>query len=216
MNYEKVKQRSEDWFRAKWGKVGGSSAKDMMGSKSTKGFKKLYYGAISSKLEEFYHEEERISAAMQRGNELERPAVEDLQLYLNIQFEEWGWLQSDIDILGISPDGMTADRKQACEVKCPSRHVHTQYIMDDRIPAEYHWQCMTYFAVIPTLEVLHFASYRPESSIPLFVKSVRRNEVVKFQANNTAQQWADKIREVAQELSESVNSAVSKLNEVQF
>lgn len=213
MNAEKVEQRTEEWFKAKWGKVGGSSVKKMI-SKSQRD--KVFYDILSANLEEFEMEEGSQSEAMKRGCELERPALEDLQMYLNVEFEEWGWIQSDIDILGISPDGLSADRKIACEIKCPSRAVHSQYIFQNRIPADYHWQCMTYFAVIPTLEVLHFASYRPECEIPLFVKTVRRNEIVKFQANKTAQEWADQIRETATDLSQSVKSAIGTIKQEQF
>ena len=214
MNAEKVQQRSEEWFRAKYGKVGGSSVKDMMASKSTKGFKKIYFGAISAKLEDFEMPEEKyMGSDVERGNELERPAFEFLQLYLNQKLEEWGWIQSDIDILGISPDGMSHDKKVAVEIKCPSRHVHTQYLTENRIPSEYHWQCMNYFAVIPELEVLHFASYRPECEIPVFVKTVRRNEIIKFQANKTAQEWSDQIREVATDVSQSIKSAIETIKQ---
>lgn len=67
--YNDIQQGTPEWKELRWGKIGGSSAKDIM-------VDKIENAAIINQLvfehtEDFVEEDEYISAYMQRGNDLE-------------------------------------------------------------------------------------------------------------------------------------------------
>jgi len=164
-----VPQGSEEWHKTRDGLIGGTSVEKLV-SKTTSA--KLKYEILASRFEDFELEDKKITDAMQRGIELEPLARQYLEEYTGLVFNEYGWLQSDIDILGISPDGLTEDKKISCEIKCPSKAVHMSYIQSDILP--YFWQNVNYFAVNPQLEKHYFISYRPESQIQAHIIEIGR------------------------------------------
>ena len=169
--HENIIQGTQDWFAIKWKKIGGTRAKGLFVKSDT-----LLIELASEFTEEFELEDSYISQAMERGNDLEPEARQELSNYLGLEFKEYGWLQSnECDLLGISPDGLTEDETIACEIKCPSRKKHLQYILDNQIPSDYLHQCIHYFTVNSKLEKLYFCSYRPESIKPLFIKEMNRD-----------------------------------------
>jgi len=168
-----VCQGSEEWHEVRYRKIGGTAAGDLMSKTS---YDKLKLDLLGAHLEPFELEESFTSTAMQRGIELEPLARQYLEDYTGLVFNEYGWLQSDIDCLGISPDGLTEDKKISCEIKCPSRSVHMSYILGKTLP--YFWQNMNYFAINKDLEKHYFISYRPESKIPGHIIELARDTEV--------------------------------------
>jgi putative phage-type endonuclease len=201
-------QGSEKWHKYRYKRIGGTSIKKIMG---TSGASALVDDLVSAWLEPYEHEEGFTSDAMQRGIDLEPMARQDLSQSVGIHFEEVGAIQSDIPILMLSPDGISSCGKFACEIKCPSREVHQSYIRENKIPTAYFWQAMGYFAVNEKLEVLHFASYRPESMIPLWSKEIRRNDVIKFKKKQSVDAFATAIRVEAIHLQEMVVNELKRL-----
>lgn len=200
MKVHTMEQKSEEWFKIKFGKIGGSSADKLTTDAK---FKTVQDELISARLEEFVFDEDEASrslgSAVERGNELERPARDYLAQYTDVNYIDAGWIQSDIYILGISPDGVNKELTRSCEIKCPSRAVHTSYIRQgDKIPSKYFWQNIAYFAVIDSLEEHQFISYRPECQIEAHIITLKRDTVTKFgNSKKTVQEWADKLRENA-------------------
>lgn len=160
-------QGTEEWFAVKWGKIGGTRC-DGLYSKGDA----LLISLIAEHTEDFELEEDGfISNDMMRGVELEPEARRQLSEYIGQELITAGWWQSkDYPLLGVSPDGFTADLKIACEIKCPARNKHTKTILEDAIPDDNILQCVQYFVVNPKLDKLYFCSFRPESIKPLFVK----------------------------------------------
>lgn len=171
-----IDQQSSEWFELKWGKIGGTRAKELFVKSDT-----LFYKLLAETIEPFDEDAEDgyQSEAMERGNFLEPQARIELQKYTGLEFIECGWIQSDNELMGISPDGITADLTVQCEVKCPQPIAHLKMCVSDAIPLEYINQCVHAFTVNDKLEMLYFVSYRPECTIkPLFVKKLTRDSLV--------------------------------------
>lgn len=171
-----IEQNSAEWFELRHGKIGGTRAKELFVKSDT-----LFYKLLAEIIEPFDEdtEESYQSEAMERGNFLEPQARIELQKYTGLEFIECGWIQSDNELMGISPDGITADLTVQCEVKCPQPIAHLKICVSDAIPLEYINQCVHAFTVNDKLETLYFVSYRPECLIkPLFVKSLNRDSLV--------------------------------------
>lgn len=202
-----VCQGSEEWHKTRYGKIGGTSAGDLM-SKTT--YDKLKLDLIGSALEPFELEESFTSAAMQRGIELEPLARQYLEDYTGLVFNEYGWLQSDVDCLGISPDGLTEDQTISCEIKCPSKAVHMGYILGKTLP--YFWQNINYFAINPKLEKHYFISYRPESAIPAHIVELTRDSEV-FRTKTIGGRigdFADELRLKASQMNKELNELLTE------
>ena len=175
VHYE-IEQHSEEWFRKKWGKVGGTASSGLFVKSDT-----LFYDLLAEQTERFdtdLIEESFQSDAMIRGTELEPEARKQLEIYTGLQFLEAGWIQNDIELIGISPDGITADLTAQCEIKCPQAKKHLRTCIEGIIPLDNINQCIHAFAVNSRLETLYFMSYRPESIKPIFVKELKRNDLI--------------------------------------
>ena len=214
-----MEQKSEAWFQIKNKRIGGSSAHTLT---TTAKFKTAKMDLISQHLEPFIYDEDdanrKLSKDVERGNEYEPLAREYLCDYTGLEFHEHGWLQSDIDVLGLSPDGCSAGFSQSAEFKCPSRAVHTSYIFGgEKIPTVYFWQNISYFAVIPQLQNHYFMSYRPECSIPAHIITLERDTITMFgNSKATVQEWADKLRKEAIRMNMEVTEAVYELTKRRF
>jgi len=163
-----IEQHSEEWYKVRYGKVGGTLSKGLFVKSDT-----LLIELVSEITEQFEYEESFISDDMIRGNELEPIARDQVNQYTGINFLQTGWLQcEEISLLGISPDGLSDCEKYALEIKCPNRKKHTKTVIENEIPSDNIHQCLHYFTVNPNLEKLYFCSYRPESIKPLFIKEL--------------------------------------------
>jgi len=173
--YFDIIQGTEEWHRIRWGKIGGTSCKGLFIKTDT-----LLDEILSQHLEEFELDEDPFSNnAMDRGNEQEPYAREQLELYTGLKFIECGWLQSEENkLLGMSPDGITKDLKVQIEIKCPGRKKHTTTIRENVLPLDHIHQCVHAFTVNPLLERLIFGSFRYESIKPLFVKEINPESLV--------------------------------------
>jgi len=171
-----IEQHSSEWFEIKHGKIGGTRAKELFVKSDT-----LLFKLLAEHIEPFDEDAEDgyQSEAMERGNFLEPQAREELNKYTGLEFMECGWIQNDHPLIGISPDGITADLLNQCEIKCPGAIAHLKICVSNAIPLEYINQCVHAFTANKKLNRLFFISYRPECSIkPLFVKELTRESLV--------------------------------------
>lgn len=211
INYE-TQQKSEEWHSLRVGKVGGSTSHQLHVKSDT-----LLEQLLGEICEPFFHEETFVSDAMQRGNDLEPLAIEAVGEYVGKEFKSCGWIQSDeCGIIGASPDGITEDETTIVEVKCPSAKAHIGYIRNGVIPTDYIDQVCHYFAVLPTLQQVHFASYRPECIKPLFVVTVTPDTEVNVGTKSrpvitTVREYAATKVTLAIELEKQINNEYLKL-----
>ncbi len=167
-----VEQGSLEWHLLRHGKIGGTASAGLFVKSDT-----LFYDLLAEQTEAFdteLIEESFQSDAMFRGTLLEPEARKQLELYTGLKFLEAGWIQNEINILGISPDGITANLTAQCEIKCPQAKKHLKTCIENEIPLDNINQCIHAFAVNNKLESLFFMSYRPESIKPIFVKELKR------------------------------------------
>ena len=123
--YKDVVQQTEEWFRLKWGKVGGSSSNGLFVPSDT-----LLIQLLAEHTEEFeMDEDDYISKDMLRGIELEPLAIKEMEKYAKVKFYQPGWLEStEIPLIGISPDGITTDELISCDIKCPNSKTHIKTV----------------------------------------------------------------------------------------
>ncbi len=175
--YWDVVQQTDDWFAIKHGKIGGTLAGGLFVNSDT-----LFYKILGENAEDFEipDNDRYINAAMMRGNELEPRALEFIKEHTGYNYRTCGWLQNaEVDILGISPDGITADFLDAVEIKCPGSSKHAEYVLKGVLPLEHTHQTIHYFTVNPLLESLTFISYRPENHTkPALIIEVTRESLV--------------------------------------
>lgn len=175
--YKELLQQSEEWFLLKYGKIGGSSLKHLMVGKDVRDCA-IYNDLLSARLEEYEPEEMFTNKDMDRGNMYEPLACAEFERVYDVKVDQYGWIEMDNGIAGLSPDGIIGKRlTEAIEIKCPNRVTHTSYIRNPKLMVqEYIWQVVMYFTVLSKLKTLHFISYRPENiSKPLLVFDVTRD-----------------------------------------
>jgi len=148
-----IEQHSLEWHEIRHFKIGGTRAKELFVKSDT-----LFYKLLAEAAEPFDEgfEEGYQSDAMERGDEYEPQARIELSKYTGLEFLECGWIQSSHPLIGISPDGITADQTVQCEIKCPSIVAHIKMCDKNEIPIEYINQCVHAFTSNDKLEKLYF------------------------------------------------------------
>lgn len=213
--YFDLKQGDTEWLEFRHAKIGGSRSKQLLIKSDT-----LLFEMIAETVEGFNEDEIEdgyINPAMERGNDLEPQARIELGKYLNLEFLECGWIQSEIPILGISPDGITKNLKTSCEIKCPGSKKHTEWCINNVVPHEHLDQCIHYFTVNPLLEKHYFMSYRPEFNLkPIFVKELTLNSEVNIGTKakpiiKTIAEVVELKKERAIELEKQIEQSINKL-----
>lgn len=219
-----IKQGAEDWHELRYGKIGGSTLKDIM-TKLSDPIQSCakYLDMVSCRDEDFEFEESYQSADMERGNAYEPLARKEFERVYDKHVVEIGWAEMDNGIAGISPDGLiycgTLNVKEAIEIKCPSRKTHSKYIRDNKsIIDDYLWQIVMYFVVFDKLETLYLVSYRPENKRKeLLCIEVKRNMVVRIkEGRNTIETTIDGLALMAKsridELSDALREDIERFD----
>lgn len=211
-----IEQGTEDWWRLKYGKVGGKLSAALLGDPQT-----LINHIGSCHLEPFELEDEGyVNAEMQRGIDLEPHHRLEISEYAGVEFLKCGWLQNeDIPGIGISPDGITADLTISWEGKCPGKSKHAATLYGGVIPIDNAKQCVHYFSVNKHLVKHYFSSWRPECEHPLFVRELTLDTVVnlgtpKTPVNKTVRDWVEIYRSAAIVLQENVKIYNQKLQKI--
>ena len=169
-----LEQGTREWLEARKGKITGTRLKDVLKTDNLPVIYEMIAELGSDEIEETF-----VNKAMQRGKDCEPIAISLYQHMTGVVIDSVGFCVSEEnDFLALSPDGFTADRTGAIEVKSPNTSTHVKYIIGDRVPSEYLPQVMTYFLVNTKLEWLDFISfddrYKPK---PIWIKRVTREEL---------------------------------------
>ncbi len=211
-HYE-IEQGTYEWHESRYGKIGGTLASSILVKSDT-----LLNDLVSARLEPFTHDDDEYkSADMERGSFYEGEAVHKLGEKYNVNFKPVGWVQSDeFPYVGISPDGISECETVQAEVKCPNRKNHTKYLREQILPLAYVDQVTHAFLVNDKLEKLLFASYRPESIVPMFDIEITRESVLNYGTEKTPQLISvsnriETLRTALTSLFERVDSEVYRL-----
>ncbi len=203
----KLKQGSEEWHELKNAKIGGTRAKSVQVKKSIT--EAVIFDEVMSERNTFFNYEEGFtSEAMQRGIDLEPLAIEEVTKETGVIFKDAGWIGRN-DYHGHSPDGISTCEKIGLEIKCPSAKVHNSYVRDNKLPLEYVWQIVNFFAMDESIERLYFASFNPDYLLmPLFLLEVTRESIIFTSKKDSAI-----VSELAADLNKNVDDLILKIKQ---
>lgn len=211
--YYNIEQGSPEWHQIRYGKITGTSSKGLFVDSDT-----LLNDLIGCRMEKFVLEPHGYeNDAMIRGKELEPFARMELSRKIKMPLKQAGWIQNtELSLIGISPDSLTECEEIATEIKCPGRSVHIATLIANDIPSSNIHQCLHYFTVMPKLKQLHFGSFRPECKIRLFHKVLTPESIINLGTAKTPKlgtvlEFSQKARDVANKLEIDINAAIEKL-----
>ena len=181
-----MKQRTNEWFKARLGKFTASEIHKLMGAK---GFGQTGESYILEKVAEQLTEESKDipqTKAMEWGQNLEDTAKEYYEIAFKEKIKEEGLVVPDwCKDAGASPDGLLEGKSKGLEIKCPfvsANHVkHLTMKSANNLKAnakEYYWQIIHCLAVTG-LERWDFCSFDPRftGSLRMFCMEVKAVDV---------------------------------------
>lgn len=130
-------QRSEAWFRARLGRLTGTSAAAMLAKPTTATYQNLRIRLVTERLTGTPQEDDFTNDAMAWGVAHEDEARIAYELATGVQVLESGFLAHDTLMAGCSLDGHVGDMVGVIEIKAPfktARHVAT---VRGGIPSDY-------------------------------------------------------------------------------
>ena len=181
-----MEQRTDEWFKARLGKVTASKIHDIMiktkvgeSTYKTKYRLQLVTERLTGKVVPMF-----MNDAMKHGVEYEDEAKLEYanrnKLLVGTDLTDVGMIDHPtIDMCGASPDGMVGD-KGLIEIKCPQPITHTTTIETGEIHKRYIHQ-MQWQMSCTGREWCDFVSYHPDfpDDLKLFIKRVPRdNELI--------------------------------------
>ena len=174
-----MEQRSEEWFKARLGKVTASRVADVVArTKTGYGASRANYMAelvcerLTGRATESFS-----NAAMAWGTETEPAARDAYSARTGELVTEVGFLcHPVIHQAGASPDGLVGT--EGCvEIKCPTTAHHIQYLMDREPPQKYFYQ-MQWQMACAKAQWCDWVSYDPRmpEKLQLLVVRIPRDE----------------------------------------
>jgi putative phage-type endonuclease len=198
-----MEQRSEEWFKARLGKVTASRVADILAkiksgeSASRRNYKiQLVSERLTGEKQETY-----INQAMQDGIDREFYARERYVQQFG-EVEEVGFIQHPTLEAGASPDGMVGE-DGIIEIKCPMGTTHTETLMSQDVPSKYMPQIQ--FQLLCTgRKWCDFVSYNPmfPEHLQVFVKRVEADADYQKELEIEVKQFLSEVDDVINRLKE--------------
>jgi hypothetical protein len=165
-------QQSEQWFRARKGRVTASNADRILTptGKISSAWKKYAIELTAECVNPYEIPAFTGNKNTDRGNELEPVAREEFAKITGMVVDHIGFLTRDDDIVGCSPDSLllppegsvaAVDHIAGLEIKCPNLSRHAEYVFDGVLPDEYRPQ--VHFSMAITGLPWYFMSYREDA-----------------------------------------------------
>ena len=174
-----MEQRTEEWFKARLGKVTASKVADVMAKTKTgvsasraNYLSDLVVERLTGQQAEFY-----MNDAMQWGTDTEPQARMAYEALKGVIVNEKGFIDHpSIPNFGCSPDGLVDDCG-LIEIKCPNSKTHIDTILSGKAPSKYIPQMQTQMAVTGRTWC-DFVSFDPRlpEDLQLFVVRVDRDD----------------------------------------
>ncbi len=139
-----MKQRTDEWFAIRAGKVTASRIADLM-AKTKSGSSASRKNYLAEKLAERltgepYDSGSFTTAAMQRGNDVEPIARAEYEFAHDVQIEEIAFcVHPEIADAGASPDGLVG-ADGMIQIKCPNTATHLATLASGKIDRKYSLQ----------------------------------------------------------------------------
>lgn len=174
-----MEQKSEEWFKARLGKVTASRVADVL-AKTKTGYsasRENYMAQLVVERLTNTQAETFTNAAMQWGTDQEPFARAAYEVSQNVMVEETGLVDHPtIPMAGASPDGLIGE-DGLVEIKCPNTATHIDTLLTQTVPAKYITQ-MQFQMACTGRQWCDFVSFDPRmpAKAQLFVKRVMRDE----------------------------------------
>ncbi len=133
--FHSMEQGSDEWFAARLGKFGGTTAQAL--ATNGKGLETKVFEKVAEILTgrfKYIPDNED----MKRGRELEDMARKIYELQTGREVETVGYVELD-KYTGVSPDGFVGD-DGLIEIKCPNDANFIRFMYDKKIDSGYLWQ----------------------------------------------------------------------------
>lgn len=179
MDTLQIAQGSEDWFKARLGKVTASRVSDVI-AKTKTGWgasRKNYLAELVAERLTGVPAESYTNAAMKWGIDTEPQARAAYEFFRDSSVTEVGFVQHPkIAMSGASPDGLIGN-EGLLELKCPNTATHIDTLLAKAIPDKYLVQ-MQWQMACAARTWCDFASFDPRmpEDLRLFVARVHRDE----------------------------------------
>lgn len=162
--FRDFKQYSPEWWAVRRGVPTASDFGKIITAKTQKlaeGHQSYINRLIGDSLDEHYPRLHQGNGAMQRGQAMEPRARDWYQSVVNADVEEVGFVISDCNRFGFSPDGMVLAKRGGLEVKNPEAGNHVEWLRAGVIPDEHKAQTYGPLVLCEELEWWDFVSYCP-------------------------------------------------------
>lgn len=179
MKIHTVQQGSVDWELLRCGKVTASEMDSLvtpLGKVKTGDGPKTY---LMKKLAEEWSGGPLPSAYFwdaEQGHYIEEVARPAFTLETGVEVRQVGFITTDDERVGCSPDGLIADNS-GIEIKSPHIETHIRYLLDGSLPTDYVLQVQASMFVTGYSEWMFF-SYRRRMP-PLILKVMRDDKIQK-------------------------------------
>ena len=177
-----IEQRSEEWFKARLGKVTASSVADVLaktktGVSASRGnyLIKLAIQRVTGQIEESFTND-----AMQWGIDNEDQARVAYEVASGNFVDQVGFVDHEIiDWFGCSPDGLV-NNDGLVEIKCPNSATHWEYFKTKEVPKKYFIQMQAQMSCTGRkwCDFVSFDPRMPEKSQLLIIRVPRDNTFI--------------------------------------
>jgi len=174
-------QRTDDWFKARLGKVTASRVADVMAKTKTGPAASRQNYAAQLILERLTGEkaDSFTNAAMQWGIDTEAEAKAAYAFRNDVAVQDVGFVDHPtVAMSGASPDGLVGE-DGLVEIKCPISATHLDVLLSEKVPGKYVTQ-MQWQMACTGRAWCDFASYDPRMppEMQLFIKRVVRDDEI--------------------------------------
>lgn len=154
-----MKQQTSEWHEMRKNHIGSSDAPVIMGVSPNKTPYKLYLEKLG------LGEDTYVNQAMRHGLLMEEPARKELEAITDLWFFPTVIIHPEHHFMMASMDGLTVDRRFACELKCPFTEDSEDHIcaMDGVVPEKYYPQVQHQLECNKTLDFIYYFSYTKQS-----------------------------------------------------
>lgn len=199
-----LEQRTEDWFRARLGRLTASRVADMMATTRNGYAASRTNYAWELAIERLTGQSTPgfCSPAMQWGIDREAEARAAYELHALTAVEEIAFVQHPTLFAGASPDGLVGT-DGLVEIKCPNPATHGETLLKGRIDDKYHKQ-MQFQMACTGRQWCDFVSYDPRfpEEMRLWVKRVERDDEDIAAIEQAAVEFLKEVDETVERLRE--------------
>ena len=179
-----MEQRTDEWFKARLGKVTASRVSDVLAKikSGEAAVRRNYKMQLATERLTGQKTDSYFNQAMQDGIDREDTAREIYEIVRDIKVEQVGFIDHPaIKMAGASPDGLLPDNG-VLEIKCPIETTHTTNLLERKLPSRYISQVQWQIACTGA-DYANFVSYNPnfEPKLQLMYVAVERdNEYIEM------------------------------------